>query len=80
MSNFIDILGKNDWFYQTLTFRKLEFILEETINLWKYPKAYMSPPVPKVLKPNDIEPTFLKLDSKSPGAGFNPIITFNVLN
>ena len=33
-----------------------------------------------VLNPNGIEPTFLKLDSWSPGAGFIPIITSNVLN
>jgi hypothetical protein len=33
-----------------------------------------------VLNPNGIEPTFLKLDSWSPGAGFIPIINFNVLN
>ena len=30
--------------------------------------------------PNGIEPTFLKLDSWSPGAGFIPIIISNVLN
>ena len=36
--------------------------------------------VPMVLNPNRIEPTFLKLDSWSPGAGFIPIITSNVLN
>ena len=33
-----------------------------------------------VLNPNRIEPTFLKLDSWLPGAGFVPIITSNVLN
>ena len=33
-----------------------------------------------VLNPNGIEPTFLKLDSWSPGAGFIPIITSNILN
>ena len=34
-----------------------------------------------VLNPaNGIEPTFLKLDSGSPGAGFIPIITSNILN
>ena len=33
-----------------------------------------------VLNPNGIEPTFLKLDSWSPGAGFIPIITSNALN
>ena len=33
-----------------------------------------------VFNPNGIEPTFLKLDSWSPGAGFIPIITYNVLN
>ena len=33
-----------------------------------------------VLKPNGIEPTYLKLDSWSPGAGFIPIITSNILN
>ena len=33
-----------------------------------------------VLNPNGIEPTFLNLDSWSPGAGFIPIITSNVLN
>ena len=33
-----------------------------------------------VLNPNGIEPTFLKLDSWSPGAGFIPIITSNLLN
>jgi hypothetical protein len=32
-----------------------------------------------VLNPNGIEPTFLKLDSWSPGAGFIHIITSNVL-
>ena len=32
-----------------------------------------------VLNPNEIEPTFLKLDSCSPGAGFIPIITSNIL-
>ena len=36
--------------------------------------------VPMVLNPNGIEPTFLKLDSWSPGAGFISIITSNVLN
>ena len=36
--------------------------------------------VPMVLNPNGIEPTFLKLDSWSPGAGFIPIITSNALN
>ena len=34
--------------------------------------------VPMVLNPNGIEPTFLNLDSWSPGAGFIPIITSNV--
>ena len=33
-----------------------------------------------VLNPNGIEPTFLKLDSWSPGAGFIPIITSNILD
>ena len=33
-----------------------------------------------VLNPKGIEPTFLKLDSWSPGAGFIPIITSNTLN
>ena len=33
-----------------------------------------------VLKPPGIEPTFLKLDSWSPGDGFIPIITSNVSN
>ena len=33
-----------------------------------------------VLNPNGIEPTCLKLDSCSPGAGFIPIITFKILN
>ena len=33
-----------------------------------------------VLNPNGIEPTFLKLDSRSPGAGFIPIINSNVFN
>ena len=33
-----------------------------------------------VLHPHGIPPTFLKLDSWSPGAGFIPIITNNVLN
>ena len=33
-----------------------------------------------VLNPNGIEPTFLKLDSWSPGAGIIPIITSDVLN
>jgi len=33
-----------------------------------------------VLHPHGIAPTFLKLDSWSPGAGFIPIITTNVLN
>ena len=36
--------------------------------------------VSMVLNPNGIEPTFLKLDSWSPGAGFIPIINSNVLN
>ena len=36
--------------------------------------------VPMVLNLNGIEPTFFKLDSWSPGAGFIPIITFNILN
>ena len=36
--------------------------------------------VPVVLNPNWIEPTFLKFDLWSPGAGFIPIITSNVLN
>ena len=36
--------------------------------------------VPMILNPNGIEPTFLKLDSWSPGAGFIPIIISNVLN
>ena len=36
--------------------------------------------VPMVLNPNGIEPTFLKLDSWSPGAGLIPIITSNILN
>ena len=36
--------------------------------------------VPMVLHPHGIAPTFLKLDSWSPGAGFIPIITTNVLN
>jgi len=31
-----------------------------------------------VLHPHGIAPTFLKLDSWSPGAGFIPIITINV--
>ena len=35
--------------------------------------------VPMVLNPNEIEPTFLKLDSWSPGAGFIPIITSNAM-
>ena len=35
---------------------------------------------PHGIDPNGIEPTFLKLDSWSPGAGFIPIITYNVLN
>ena len=30
--------------------------------------------------PIGIEPTFKKINSGSPGAGFIPIITFNVLN
>ena len=33
-----------------------------------------------VLNPNGIEPTFLKFYSWSPGAGFIPIITSNILN
>ena len=33
-----------------------------------------------VLNPHGIEPTFLKLDSWSPGVGFIPIITSNALN
>ena len=33
-----------------------------------------------VLNPNEIEPTFLKFDSWSPGAGSIPIITSNILN
>ena len=32
-----------------------------------------------VLNPNGTEPTFLKFDSLSPGAGFIPIINSNVL-
>ena len=36
--------------------------------------------VPMVLNPHGIEPTFLKLDSWSPGAGFIPFITSIVLN
>ena len=35
---------------------------------------------PMVLNPHGIEPTFLKLGSWLPGAGFIPIITYNVLN
>ena len=33
-----------------------------------------------VLNPHGIEYTSLKLDLWSPGAGFIPIITYNVLN
>ena len=33
-----------------------------------------------VLNPHGIEPTFLRLNWWSPGAGFIPIITYNVLN
>ena len=33
-----------------------------------------------VLNPNGIKPTFLKLDSWSPGVGFIPILTSNILN
>ena len=33
-----------------------------------------------VLNPHGIEPTFLKLNSWSPGADFIPVITPNVLN
>ena len=36
--------------------------------------------VPMVLNPKGIEPTFLKFDSWSPGAGFIPIITSNIFN
>ena len=36
--------------------------------------------VSMVLNPNEIEPTFLKLDSWSTGAGLISIITSNVLN
>ena len=32
------------------------------------------------LNPNGIEPTFLKKDSWSQGAGFIPIITSNIIN
>ena len=32
------------------------------------------------LNPKRFEPSFLKLDSLSPGAGFNRIITSNILN
>ena len=35
---------------------------------------------PMVLNPHGFEPTFLKLDSWSPEAGFMLIITQNVLN
>ena len=35
--------------------------------------------VPMVLNPHGIEPTFLKLDSWSPGAGFITIIIYSVL-
>ena len=41
---------------------------------------HMQISVPLVLNPNGIEPTFLKLDSWSPGAGFIPILTSNELN
>ena len=33
-----------------------------------------------ILNPHRIEPTFLKLDYWSPGAGFIPIITSNILS
>ena len=33
-----------------------------------------------VLNPHEIEPTFLRFDSWSPGVGCIPIITYNVLN
>ena len=36
--------------------------------------------VTMVLNPNGIEPTFFKLDSWTPGAGFIPISTSNILN
>ena len=36
--------------------------------------------VPMVLNPHRIGPTFLKLDSCSPGAGFISIITSNAIN
>ena len=36
--------------------------------------------VTMVLNPNRIEPTFFKLDSWTPGAGFIPISTSNILN
>ena len=32
-----------------------------------------------VLNPHRIEPTFLKLDLWLPGAGFIPILTYNIL-
>ena len=32
-----------------------------------------------ILNPHGIEPTFLKSDSWSPGAGFIPIITYNII-
>ena len=35
--------------------------------------------VPMVLNPHGIEPIFLRLGSLSPGAGFIPIIAYNVL-
>ena len=41
---------------------------------------YMLFSVTMVLNQNGIEPTFLKLDSGSPGAGFIPIITSNILD
>ena len=37
-------------------------------------------PFSMVFNPNGTEPTFLKFDSWSPGAGFIPIINSNVLN
>ena len=41
--------------------------------------SYIYLMVPMVLNPNGIEPTFLKFDLRSPGAGFIPIKTSNVL-
>ena len=46
----------------------------------QYLKRYLSYMVHLVLHPHGIAPTFLKLDSCSPGAGFIPIISTKGIN